>query len=63
MSKGGSLYARTILGVQVRDLTGGFKCFRRHVLETLDLGDIETAGYAFQIEMTLSRPAARFHCA
>jgi len=52
MSRGGSLYARTILGVGVRDLTGGFKCFRRHVLETLDLDHVETSGYAFQIEMT-----------
>ncbi len=52
MSQGGSLYARTILGVRVRDLTGGFKCFRRQVLETLDLNAIETSGYAFQIEMT-----------
>jgi dolichol-phosphate mannosyltransferase len=52
MSQGGSLYARTILGVGVRDLTGGFKCFRRHVLETIDLDAIETSGYAFQIEMT-----------
>lgn len=52
MSRGGSLYARTILGVGVRDLTGGFKCFRRHVLQALDLQDIETSGYAFQIEMT-----------
>ena len=52
MSRGGSFYARTILGVGVRDLTGGFKCFRRRVLETLNLDDIETSGYAFQIEMT-----------
>jgi dolichol-phosphate mannosyltransferase len=52
MSRGGSLYARTILGVGVRDLTGGFKCFRRHVLEALNLDDVEASGYAFQIEMT-----------
>lgn len=52
MSQGGSLYARTILGVKVRDLTGGFKCFRRRVLEAMDLGAIRTSGYAFQIEMT-----------
>ena len=52
MSRGGSFYARTILGVGVRDLTGGFKCYRRHVLKTLDLSDVETSGYAFQIEMT-----------
>ncbi|MFL5318859.1 MAG: polyprenol monophosphomannose synthase [Myxococcaceae bacterium] len=52
ISKGGSLYARTVLGVGIRDLTGGFKCFRRHVLEALDLEHIQTSGYGFQIEMT-----------
>ena len=52
ISRGGSLYARTILGVGVRDLTGGFKCFRRHVLEALDLGSVSAQGYGFQIEMT-----------
>lgn len=52
ISKGGSLYARTILGVRVRDLTGGFKCFRRHVLEAIDLDSIRSEGYSFQIEMT-----------
>ena len=52
ISRGGSLYARTILGVPVRDLTGGFKCFRRRVLESIDLGTVECSGYAFQIELT-----------
>lgn len=52
LSKGGSLYARTILGLSVRDLTGGFKCFRREVLEKLDLGTVRSSGYAFQIELT-----------
>jgi dolichol-phosphate mannosyltransferase len=52
LSRGGSLYARTILGVGVRDLTGGFKCFRREVLEGIDLGSVECSGYAFQIELT-----------
>src|SRR5205823_3886509 len=52
LSKGGSWYARTILGVPVRDLTGGFKCFRRVVLENIDLGSVECSGYAFQIELT-----------
>ena len=52
ISQGGSLYARTILGLQVRDLTGGFKCFRREVLETLDLDSVESTGYSFQIELT-----------
>ena len=52
LSRGGSLYARTILGVRVRDLTGGFKCFRREVLEAIDLAGVECSGYAFQIELT-----------
>jgi dolichol-phosphate mannosyltransferase len=52
ISRGGSLYARTILGIDVRDLTGGFKCFRREVLEGLDLSSIRSTGYAFQIELT-----------
>ena len=41
-----------VLGVKVRDLTGGFKCFRREVLEAIDLDSIESKGYAFQVEMT-----------
>jgi dolichol-phosphate mannosyltransferase len=52
VSRGGSLYARAILGIPVRDLTGGFKCFRRRVLESIDLGTVECSGYAFQIELT-----------
>jgi dolichol-phosphate mannosyltransferase len=52
VSRGGSLYARTILGIPVRDLTGGFKCFRREVLEAVDLPSVECSGYAFQIELT-----------
>ncbi len=52
VSRGGSLYARTILGVPVNDLTGGFKCFRREVLEALDLATVRASGYAFQIELT-----------
>jgi dolichol-phosphate mannosyltransferase len=52
LSRGGSLYARTILGLGVRDLTGGFKCFRREVLEAIDLASVECSGYAFQIELT-----------
>jgi dolichol-phosphate mannosyltransferase len=52
ISRGGSLYARTILGVHVRDLTGGFKCFRRRVLESIDLDTVSAQGYGFQIEMT-----------
>ncbi|HMI82380.1 MAG TPA: polyprenol monophosphomannose synthase, partial [Solirubrobacterales bacterium] len=52
VSRGGSSYARRVLGVGVRDLTGGFKCFRREVLEAIDLDAISTRGYAFQVEMT-----------
>jgi dolichol-phosphate mannosyltransferase len=52
ISRGGSFYARTILGLRVRDLTGGFKCFRRQVLESIDLPTVECTGYAFQIELT-----------
>jgi dolichol-phosphate mannosyltransferase len=50
VSWGGSFYARALLGVGVRDLTGGFKCYRRRVLETIDLDAIDSKGYAFQIE-------------
>jgi dolichol-phosphate mannosyltransferase len=52
ISLGGSFYARTILGVDVRDLTGGFKCFRRETLFALDLSTVQSEGYAFQIELT-----------
>jgi dolichol-phosphate mannosyltransferase len=52
ISRGGSLYARLALGVEVRDLTGGFKCFRREVLEAIDLDTVQSRGYAFQVELT-----------
>lgn len=52
ISAGGSLYARLLLGVPVRDLTGGFKCFRRAVLEAIPLDRVHSRGYAFQIELT-----------
>jgi dolichol-phosphate mannosyltransferase len=52
VSAGGSLYARVLLGVPIRDLTGGFKCFRRPVLEAFDLEAVHSKGYAFQIELT-----------
>ncbi len=52
VSKGGSFYARVILGVRIRDLTGGFRCFRRTVLETIDLDRLSARGDAFQIEST-----------
>jgi dolichol-phosphate mannosyltransferase len=51
ISRFGSLYARTVLGVPVRDLTAGFVCYRRRTLERLDLTAIRSSGYAFQIEM------------
>jgi dolichol-phosphate mannosyltransferase len=52
ISRGGSAYARLALGVGVRDLTGGFKCFRREVLEAIDLDAVRSRGYAFQVELT-----------
>jgi dolichol-phosphate mannosyltransferase len=52
LSRAGSLYARAILGVPVRDLTGGFKCFRRSTLEAIDYAHARTDGYGFQIELT-----------
>jgi dolichol-phosphate mannosyltransferase len=52
ISRGGSFYARTILGIDVRDVTAGFKCFRRRVLESIDLASVSAQGYGFQIEMT-----------
>lgn len=60
ISAGGSFYARTLLGVGVRDLTGGFKCFRRAVLETIDLDAVAARGYAFQIETTYRALEAGF---
>ena len=52
VSRGGCVYAQLWLQVRVRDLTGGFKCYRRHVLEAIDLEAIDAKGYAFQIETT-----------
>ena len=52
ISRGGSAYARLVLGLGIRDLTGGFKCFRRNALESIDLDRISAQGYAFQVEMT-----------
>jgi dolichol-phosphate mannosyltransferase len=52
VSRGGCLYAQVFLGLRVRDLTGGFKCFRREALEAIDLGALSAHGYAFQIEAT-----------
>jgi dolichol-phosphate mannosyltransferase len=52
VSRGGCLYAQVLLGMRVRDLTGGFKCFRRSALEAIDLDALSAHGYAFQIETT-----------
>lgn len=51
ISRGGSLFARLVLGIPLADLTSGFKCFRRHVLASLDLQRIGSNGYAFQVEV------------
>ena len=61
ISKGGSLYARTILGMPVRDCTGGFKCFRADVLRRIDLDSIISNGYAFQVEMNYRCHQAGYH--
>jgi len=60
ISEGGSTYARIILGSKVRDLTGGFKCIRRAVLETIAIDRIDSKGYAFQIETTYRAERAGF---
>jgi len=60
ISRGGSTYARLALGLRIRDLTGGFKCFRRIVLETIELDTIEARGYAFQVETTYRAIKAGF---
>jgi len=61
ISRGGCLYAQILLRVPVRDLTGGFKCFHRRVLEGIDLDGVGTDGYGFQIEMTFRALRAGFH--
>ena len=60
VSRGGGSYARLILGVPVNDLTGGFKAFRRDVLESIDLDSVDALGYAFQVEMTYRAIQAGF---
>lgn len=52
LSKGGSLYSRTVLGLGVRDLTSGYKAFTRHALEAIELDAVRSNGYSFQIELT-----------
>jgi len=63
LSRGGSLYAQLLLRLPVRDLTGGFKCFRREVLEGLNLAGIAADGYGFQIEVTYRAVRAGFRVA
>jgi dolichol-phosphate mannosyltransferase len=60
VSRAGSLYAQTLLWVPVNDLTGGLKCYRREVLERIDLDSISSRGYAFQIETTYRTVRAGF---
>jgi dolichol-phosphate mannosyltransferase len=63
LSRGGSWYARVLLGVPVHDLTGGFKCFNRRVLEAVDLTGVHADGYGFQIELTYRAIQAGFSVA
>jgi dolichol-phosphate mannosyltransferase len=60
ISRGGNLYAGLILGLPVADATGGFRCYRRRVLETIDLSAVRSNGYAFQIEMAYRTLKAGF---
>jgi dolichol-phosphate mannosyltransferase len=61
VSEGGSTYARLVLGLSVRDLTGGFKCFRREVLEAIHFDGVRSQGYAFQVELTYRAVQAGFN--
>jgi dolichol-phosphate mannosyltransferase len=60
ISEGGSTYARLVLSLSVRDLTGGFKCFRREVLEAIHFDSVRSRGYAFQVELTYRAVQAGF---
>ena len=60
ISKGGSLYSSVILGLGVRDLTSGYKAFRRTLLQSIDLADVSSRGYSFQIEVTYRAILRRF---
>ncbi|HEX3692010.1 MAG TPA: polyprenol monophosphomannose synthase [Solirubrobacteraceae bacterium] len=60
VSEGGSTYARWVLGLKVKDLTGGFKCFRREVLEAIHFDSVRSQGYAFQVELTYRAVRAGF---
>lgn len=60
ISQGGSTYARVVLGLPIKDLTGGFKCFRAEVLKAIDLPSVRSRGYAFQVELTYRAIKAGF---
>jgi dolichol-phosphate mannosyltransferase len=60
ISRGGCEYARLVLSLPIHDLTGGFKCFRREVLEAIDLDSVRSQGYAFQVELTYRASRAGF---
>jgi len=60
LSKGGGVYARMVLGVPIKDLTSGFRCYRREVLERISLSEVRAEGYAFQIEMAYKTFKAGF---
>jgi dolichol-phosphate mannosyltransferase len=60
ISEGGSTYARLVLGLDIRDVTGGFKCFRREVLEAIHLDSVRSQGYAFQVELNYRAVRAGF---
>jgi dolichol-phosphate mannosyltransferase len=60
VSEGGSTYARLVLGLRIKDLTGGFKCFRREVLESIHFDSVRSHGYAFQVELTYRAVQAGF---
>jgi len=61
ISRGGSRYARLVLGLPIKDLTGGFKCFRADVLRTIELETVRSRGYAFQVELTARALSAGFN--
>lgn len=63
ISRGGNLYAGLILGLPVADATGGFRCYRRRVLEHLDLGRVHSNGYAFQVELAYRTHRAGYRIA
>ncbi len=63
VSRAGCAYARLVLGTSVRDLTGGFKCFNRRVLESIELDKVQANGYQFQIELTYRAVRAGFQVA